>query len=150
MQPRALFKMQQYFGLHAESWYHYYLKRPEGRTIPKSYLNIVSGSYKCSAWANAICSTTSPNKIFARLYQLYPDPAVLYEWERQGPVVCEKGPLSPKVGDDGLPLVNQCVAVEVCAIKLSPAGVQKVGGSILKLMSKLSLIGSNVEFRRNF
>ena len=145
--------MQEYFGRHAESWYHYYLRQPViGPTIPEGYLNIVSSSYKCRTWALGFCSTTSPEKIFARLYQLYPNSKFFYEWDRRGPVVGKRGPNSAKIGDDGLPPINQCVAVEVHSIKLSPGGIQKAGASISKFMSKLSIKSksSTVKFRTLF
>ena len=77
-------------------------------------------------------ATPSPDKIFARLYQLNPDSEALYDWDTHRAVYGKNGPLSEEKGDDGLPLTNQCVAVDVYSIEKT-GGIQKMGASFAKI-----------------
>ena len=106
-----------HIGRHAQSWYDYYNNKLEGRSIPEGHcLKIVTGSYKCDAWAIAACSTASSD-VYATLYKTSEDPKVpnLYYWERHHKVRCNTGTS---------PFPDQCVGVEVYAIKSSTSPIQ--------------------------
>ena len=138
MVPTLILDMKRYFDDHAERWYNHYVESiPKGRR-----LQIVNTSYKCSAWAHAACSTESPDDIFARLYQPFPYSEISYQWDKHDEVRGKSGPQLKELGDNNLPLVNQCVAVEVYSITKKD-GIRNMGTSIGKFMSRLSISSRN-------
>ena len=138
MVPTMILNMRRYFDDHAERWYNHYADSiPKGRR-----LQIVNTSYKCSAWAHAICSTESPDEIFARLYQPFPYSEISYQWDKHDEVRGKSGPQLKKLGDDNLPLVNQCVAVEIYSITKTD-GIRNMGTSISTFVSRLSIGSRN-------
>ena len=81
-------------------------------------LKVVTGSYRCSAWALATCSTRSSEKISASLYKTSVS-CPYYDWDRHDEVAVQTGPLAEETrGATEFP-PNQCVAVQVYSIKIA-------------------------------
>ncbi|CAA7271135.1 unnamed protein product [Cyclocybe aegerita] len=111
--------IQTYLNVHAESWYQYYRSPNTGPMLPSGSLKIVHTTYKTSTWALAVGTkdlTTQEKRLFASLSRPEKDEDV-FKWNRHHDVSVDTGPSTVEMGGRKATLINQCVAVEVDAIK---------------------------------
>ncbi|CAA7271120.1 unnamed protein product [Cyclocybe aegerita] len=111
--------IQSYLNVHAESWYRYYKSPNSGPMLPNGSLKIVHTTYKTSTWALAVGAkdlTTQEGRLFANLSRPNQDEDI-FRWKRHRDVSVDTGPSAVEMGGGKATLINQCVAVEVDAIK---------------------------------
>ncbi|KAJ3510781.1 hypothetical protein NLJ89_g4479 [Agrocybe chaxingu] len=105
------------------SWYRYYRSPISGPMLPTGSLKIVSTTYKTGTWAYAVGMkdlTTQDKRLFANLARPDEDEDV-FKWKQHSQdVSVNTGPSTVEMDGGKATLINQCVAVEVFAIKPTP------------------------------
>ncbi|KAF9556167.1 hypothetical protein CPC08DRAFT_725921 [Agrocybe pediades] len=117
----ALAAMQDYFNEHAAAWYDYYstdIRKRDG--LVEGSLKLITTCYTSKTYGAAVFvkqPSRQAEQVFAALYRQSKEEDV-YLWERKGVVRTRSGPTPKEMVNNKAEYENQCVAIEVTAIKI--------------------------------